>query len=485
MSAGEATGRPPPSRRTWPSRLGAASLLPLVLALVAGLTPAVAQAQATELVSNVAQTDGSTARFGGAHWRAQAFTTGDNSAGYTLSSVDLDLTAVGTSLTVTINASTDGLPGAVVHSLTSPSIGTGVKTFTAGSGATLDASTTYFVVASGAGTSRLRRTDSDDEDSGKASGWSIGDIGHWQNPGAGATWQQSSTQSIKIAVKGTAVADTTAPALSTMSPPWVSGTFLRLTYDEALNTASVPASSAFTVEANDVEVLLATNNAVAIAGNTVTLTLASAVSAGASVTLDYDAPATNPIEDEAGNDAANLVDQPVTIATPGIVLSETSLNVDEDDSGTYTVRLGTQPSADVTVTVARAGGGSEDVTFDTSMASGVQRSLTFTTTNWHVAQTVTVSAATDRDGDDDSATLSHTAGGGGYDAYTADLAVTVTDPGDITAPMLIRALVNGTTVVLTYDEALDESYVPGVAWFDVLDGGTLRAVAGVAVSGRR
>ena len=59
------------------------------------------------------------------------------------------------------------------------------------------------------------------------------------------------------------------------------------------------------------------------------------------------------IQDAAGNDAAALTDQAVTNATPGIVLSPTSLTVAEDGTGTYTVRLNTQPTGTVTVTVAQ------------------------------------------------------------------------------------------------------------------------------------
>ena len=82
------------------------------------------------------------------------------------------------------------------------------------------------------------------------------------------------------------------------------------------------------------------------------------------VPTDMDA---NRIQDAAGNDAAALTDQAVTNATPGIVLSPTSLTVAEGGTGTYTVRLNTQPTGNVTVTVARSTG-SADVTFDTDAA---------------------------------------------------------------------------------------------------------------------
>ncbi len=114
----------------------------------------------------------------------------------------------------------------------------------------------------------------------------------------------------------------------------------------------------------------------------------------------------------------------VTVRGPSPVLGETSLSVDEGDTagGSYTVALATQPSAEVTVTVSGHAG--SDVTVEGLSASDT---LTFTTANWATAQTVTVKAAADDDGADDSVTLTHTAAGGDYDTVTADLAVTVVD----------------------------------------------------------
>ena len=279
--------------------------------------------------------------------------------------------------------------------------------------------------------------------------------------------------------------DTTPPSLSAAS---VNGSTLTLTYNEALDTNSLPASSAFTVTVAGSAAALADANPVAVSGSAVTLTLASAVTAGQMVTVSYTVPDTNPVQDAAGNDAAALTNQAVTNNTPGIVLTPTSLTVAEGGSGTYTVRLNTQPTGNVTVTVARSVG-SEDVTFDTSTDSGVQTTLTFTTGNWSTAQTVTVSAAADTDTDNDSATLSHTASGGGYASHTADLEVTVNDTGDTTPPALSGTTppsVNGSTLTLTYDEALDAGSLPASSAFSVTVAGSTAALADatpVAISG--
>ena len=141
--------------------------------------------------------------------------------------------------------------------------------------------------------------------------------------------------------------------------------------------------------------------------------------------------------------------------TPGLVLDPTALTVAEGGSGTYTVKLATQPTGNVTVTVAGASG---DVTADTnSVMNGDQDTLTFTTTNWNMAQTVTVSADEDDDTTNDSATLTHSASGGGYGSATGSVAVTVTD--DDTA---------GVTATQPTDKAVDEADQTDTATFTVV-----------------
>ena len=113
--------------------------------------------------------------------------------------------------------------------------------------------------------------------------------------------------------------------------------------------------------------------------------------------------------------------------TRGVTLSVTSLTVLEGTSGTYTVKLASQPTASVTVTV---GGAAGDVTADTDTGTtGNQNILTFTTTNWGTAQTVTVAAADDDDAAADAAvTLTHTVAGGDYGSVTAgSVTVTITE----------------------------------------------------------
>ena len=107
--------------------------------------------------------------------------------------------------------------------------------------------------------------------------------------------------------------ETTPPELATAT---VDGTTLTLTYDEALDENSEPSSDAFSVT------VVGTGRAVdgvSVAGSSVMLTLASAVTAADTVTVSYTAPtdaAAPRIQDEAGNPAASFSGQDVENNTP-------------------------------------------------------------------------------------------------------------------------------------------------------------------------
>ena len=102
--------------------------------------------------------------------------------------------------------------------------------------------------------------------------------------------------------------------------------------------------------------------------------------------------------------------------TAAVVLSRSEVTVAEGSSSTFTAKLGSKPSASVTVTFARTGGTS-DLSLDTnSNQTGNQNTLTFTTSNWNTTQTVTLAAASDDDAADEEATFSATPSGGGYDS---------------------------------------------------------------------
>ena len=83
----------------------------------------------------------------------------------------------------------------------------------------------------------------------------------------------------------------------------VNGTTVVLTYNKSLNGASTPSSTAFVLRVAGDPVSI---NEVSVDGSEVTLTLASPVQAGQTVSLDYTQPMSNPIQDGSGNKAQSF-----------------------------------------------------------------------------------------------------------------------------------------------------------------------------------
>ena len=117
-------------------------------------------------------------------------------------------------------------------------------------------------------------------------------------------------------------------------------------------------------------------------------------------------------------------------ATPGFSITPSAISVYTTvDGGTttnstqsYLVALASQPTADVTVTIASADTGVATVAAD---SGGTQ--LTFTAANWFVPQSVTVTAVDDADDTDSTTSITHTASGGDYGSVTGSLPVTAVE----------------------------------------------------------
>ncbi len=124
---------------------------------------------------------------------------------------------------------------------------------------------------------------------------------------------------------------------------WVTDAVLALRFDAPLDGSSVPAASAFAVsvagDARDV-------SEVAVDRDTVTLTLASAVSAGETVTVDYTPPSENPLRG-GGADVAAFTGQAVENATVSTLAApEAPSGLTATASGPGTVSLSwTAPAA--------------------------------------------------------------------------------------------------------------------------------------------
>ena len=105
--------------------------------------------------------------------------------------------------------------------------------------------------------------------------------------------------------------------------------------------------------------------------------------------------------------------------TPGMTITPRTLDVDEGGTATYTVKLNTAPSGNVTVAITSD---------DTGAATVFPEMLTFTTTDWNTAKTVTVTGVEDSNLTNESVTLSNDPSGANYDMVsTVEVTVDVTD----------------------------------------------------------
>ena len=163
-------------------------------------------------------------------------------------------------------------------------------------------------------------------------------------------------------------------------------------------------------------------------------------------TLIGDRPAT--ITHDAGDYSTDRAEVRVTVTDNDATatLSTSTVTVTEASTGrtaTYTLRLNGQPTDNVTVAVASS---------NTSIATVSPGSLTFTPTNWSTPQTVTVTGVDDSSpGGSRSATITHSASGGGYDGVEVpSVSVSVTDDDGITvSPAAVTVAEAGGTAPYT------------------------------------
>ena len=172
----------------------------------------------TTQVSNLGQTGPSTTGF--TNWSgAQGFTTGANTAGYTLSSIDVQVgTALNAAAAAKVRAelwssTASGSPDELLETLEVPNtLSAGVNTFTAPLGTVLAPETTYHIVfyTNSDQTLTLNFSRLSDEDASSAEDFSIADSYNFletanpHSPGSETWTAVVSIENFKIAVKGAA-----------------------------------------------------------------------------------------------------------------------------------------------------------------------------------------------------------------------------------------------------------------------------------------
>lgn len=287
-------------------------------------------------------------------------------------------------------------------------------------------------------------------------------------------------------VTNSSTADATSPTLVSAAVT-TDGLKLVLTYSEALGSTTT-AGSSFIVTVGG---LTRSVSSVAVSGSTVELTLSSAVLAGASVTVAYNAPSYDvatsnaAIQDTTGNDADAFASNAVAVTNSSTFDNVAPTFVSAAVNGaktkvvlTYNETLGATTAAGsaFTVTVNTV---SRSVTSVAVNGSTVELTLA---SSVNPGETVTVAylAPASNSGTSNSAVQDVA----GNDAASISPAQSVANVTDLTAPTWVSAAVDtsGSTLVLTYSEALNSTTALASA-FTVTAGSVARTVSGVSVVG--
>ena len=266
-----------------------------------------------------------------------------------------------------------------------------------------------------------------------------------------------------------AVTNNTPPAFKSAS---VNGAVLTVTFDEGLDTTSVPAGSAFTVKhtrsGTETTLSLASSNPVAVSGATVTLNLALSepMLSSDAVTVAYEAPATGKLRD-ADNAKLPVLDfddvKTAMNATPADATGPAFVSA-EANGKTVTVTFDELLDESVTAassifqrTIVQTGG-----ELDAAISTGVSIS----------GRTATVTFATAVTHDQAGVTILHTMAGNAAkrikDLSDNDAPSFSAKPvTNNTPPGYKSASVNGAVLTMTFDAGLDTGSVPAGSAFTV------------------
>ena len=282
--------------------------------------------------------------------------------------------------------------------------------------------------------------------------------------------------------------DAVKPELAASGGAVVDGTRLTLTWDEPLDGSSTPVSGDFTVAGGD---HVRTVTRVRVSGSTVTLRLDSgAEHEEAGIRVSY-TPGTNPIRDVPGNQAEALSRQSVRNETPDTTPPEvSSLAVSSNPGADRTYAAGDEIEVRVTFSETVEVTGSPQLRLrvgNRTRTAGYLRGA---------GTAALVFAYEVADGDEDTDGVSVEAGrislnGGTIEdeaenAAELDHEAVAAQAGhqvDGVRPAFVSAAVDGSSLTLTYGEALDGGSRPAAVDFTVEVDGSGRSVTGVSVSG--
>ena len=164
---------------------------------------------------------------------------------------------------------------------------------------------------------------------------------------------------------------------------------------------------------------------VAANDDTTNCSVATQVSYGSSITQTVTSGTTYRVQVDGYGSATGTfnLQYAFTASQPVIVVTADSSATEGGDTGSFNIRLGSAPTANVTVAIAADPATPDQCTFSTA-------SLTFTTANWNTPQTITATAVNDTtaEGTHSCTTGAITATGGGFTGQTGTAPTfTITD----------------------------------------------------------
>ncbi len=259
------------------------------------------------------------------------------------------------------------------------------------------------------------------------------------------------------AVTNDTPADTDRPGLASSS---INGAVLTVVFDEELDATGTSNSFGFSALVADASAFA---SSASISGSTVTVNLDQTARHGQAAWVWYNRPGAvgERLKDLSGNEALNIVREPVTNNTPpqfsSASVNASTLTITFD--GGLDEAAGSKPAGtDFAVTVNGSA---------VSLAEADPVAVSDTTVTLALAEavlridtlTVGYTPGTNRLKDTDGAM--HEVPGFSAQAVTNDT------PADTTRPTVTSAAVNGAALTITFDEPLDESSVPLVAAFNI------------------
>ena len=282
--------------------------------------------------------------------------------------------------------------------------------------------------------------------------------------------------------------DGVRPRLAASGEAVVNGTTLTLTYDEALDIGSAPGAGDFTVSGGD---QARTVSRVVVRGAAVELTLNAGAEHGEAGILVSYTPGMNPIRDVPGNEAEALSRESVTNETPDTTPPEVeSLGITSNPGSDQTYAMGDGIEVRVTFSETVEVEGTPQLRLRVGNRTRTAGYLRGTGT---AAPVFGYEVA---DGEEDTGGVSIEAGrialnrgtieDEAENAAELDHEAVATQAGhkvDGVRPSLLSAAVDGSSLALTYGEALDGGSRPASGDFTVEVDGSGRSVTGVSISG--